>query len=371
MNINDQMSELAAMGSREYTPSDDLVASLVAKTRRARVTRQSATAVAGAVSAIAVGAVGLQVYSAAKDDPAFRDRNMINNKDGLTPIEIYRARFGGENPTRDYESTDLSDIINRLREAAISPEKPTTVLPASGDSTPPPQSTQPATPATPTTPATQKPGAAELLAQCKADHPDQAYKTYNCTTGAWVIKDGYYKDPESGTYYACDGQPDYTGYYYSCASAEYLPESGWFWFGNDHFYQNIQWTDAATGAVSWGNWSGTSWGWDRKAVLTSGPTDPDYDSYVYMGSNATWSGSTCSGVTSTKWGAQVKASCLPEGKVAATGKTYKMNDGYAWVLVNQSLTWHDCLGIFADPANPPEGWEWDGSRWVEVTPPTT
>lgn len=357
MNINDQMSELATMGSRQYTPSDDLVASLVSKTRRARVTRQSATAVAGAVSAIAVGTVGIQVYSAAKDDPAFRDRNMINNKDGLTPIEIYRARFGGENPTREYESTDLSDIIDRLREAAINPDKPGTVLPASGGTTTPPKTTT-------------KPSSAELLAQCKADHPDQTYKTYNCTTGTWEVKDGYYKDPDSGTYYACTDQPDYTGYYYSCASGEYVPESGWFWFGNGHFYQNIQWTDAATGVVSWGNWSGTSWGWEKKAILTSGATDPEYNSYVYMGSNATWSGSTCSGVTSTKWDAQVKASCLPENKVAATGKTYKMNDGYAWVLVNQSLKWHDCLGIFADPANPPAGWDWDGSNWVEVPPPS-
>ena len=352
MNINEQMRELAAVGGVAYAPSDDLIASLVNRTRRVRATRQSAATLASAIGAVALGIVATHAYNAAKDDPALRDRNIINNKDGLSQIELYRAKFGQENPTRTYQSTDLSDIIDRLKDAARPPSapQPTTVQPASGGND---------------KPAPEAPKV-DPIAQCKADHPPKAHATYDCTKHTWVTNPGWYKDPDSGTYYKCSAQPAYEGYSYDCSKGAYVPASGYFMLGNGHIYKNIQWTDAATGVVSWGNWSGTAWGWENKAVFTSSANDRDYDSYVYMGSYATWSGSTCTGVEKTKWGAQMKASCLPESAVAATGKTYKMHDGVAWVLVNQSLTWHSHFGEFKDPANPPPGWCWDGNNWAAV-----
>lgn len=359
MNINEQLHELATAGGVAYAPSDDLVASLLSKTRRVRATRQSAATLASAIGAVALGMAATQAYNAAKEDPAFRDRNIINNKDGLSQIELYRAKFGQENPTRTYESTDLSDIIDKLRQAAkppTPPTKPTTVLPASGGTT--------------TTKPSGGSSGGDPYAQCKADHPPKPYKTYDCKTGQWVVNAGWYKDPDSGQYYECTNQPAYEGYTYDCSKGAYVPKSGYFLLGNGHIYKNILWTDAATGQTSWGNWSGTGWGWDNKAVRTSGSSDTYYDDYVYMGSNASWSGSTCVGVERTKWNAPMKASCMPEFKVAASGKTYKMKDGIAWVLMNPSLKWHDVLCEFADPANPPAGWTWDGAQWVEVTATT-
>src|SRR5690606_13278580 len=136
---------------------------------------------------------------------------------------------------------------------------------------------------------------ADALAKCKADNPPKAYATYDCAKQKWVVNPGWYKDPDSGSYYQCSAQPAYDGYTYDCSKGKYVPKSGYFLLGNGHIYKNIQWTDATTGVVSWGNWSGTSWGWEKKAVFTSGPTDLDYDYYVYMGNYATWSGSTCTG----------------------------------------------------------------------------
>lgn len=125
MNINEQMSELATSGGLAYAPSDDTIANLLGRTKRARATRQSVATIATTVSALALGIGAAQAYSAAKDDPAFRDRNIINNKDGLTPIELYRAKFGADNPTRTYDSqVDLSSIIEELKAAAQADPKP-------------------------------------------------------------------------------------------------------------------------------------------------------------------------------------------------------------------------------------------------------
>lgn len=290
MNINEQMSELATAGGLAYAPSEDTIADLLGRTRRARATRQSAASLAATIGAMALGLGAAQAYNAAKNDPAFRDRNIINNKDGLTPIEQYRAKFGADNPTRTYESqVDLSSIIDKLKAAAQTQPKPpstTTTQPASGGSAPK---------------TTQSSGTTGVdpYAQCKADHPERPYKYYDCAKAQWIIRDGWYKDPANGTYYECTNQPAYVGYTYNCSTQKYVPKAGYFWFGNGSVYKTITWTDAATGATALGNWSGTgNWGgWDQKAILVaSGSTT--YSEYKYMGSDATWSGSTCTG---TEW----------------------------------------------------------------------
>jgi len=366
MNINEQMLELAQMGGLAYAPTDDLISSLLAKTRRVRAARQSTATLVGTVGALAIGIAAAQAYSAAKDDPAFRDRNVINNKNGLTPIELYRAKFGNENPTRAYDSgVDLSSIIAKLKAAAAAggsyPNGSSAAQPA--QQTPPQQVvTKPATPST-TAPA-------DPYATCKADHPDQAYKSYDCSTGKWVIKAGWYKDPANSSYYQCSAQPAYVGYTYDCGTGKYVAKDGYFWFGNGSVYQAITWVDAATGVSSTGNWSGTgNWGgWDLKAILLD-PGSKTYREYVYMGSNATWSGSTCTGVTTSLFGTTVQASCLPNWKVDAAGLPNHWDGSIVWIPLDHNLRWNACLCEFDDPSNPPAGWTWDGSSWVSTPAP--
>ncbi len=362
MNINEQMHELGSMGGLAYAPSDDLISSLLSKTKRVRAVRQSTTTLIGTVGAMVIGIAAVQAYSAAKDDPAFRDRNVINNKNSLTPIELYRAKFGNDNPTRSIDSgIDLSSIIAKLKASAASGGS--TPKGGSGQqAAPPPVVVKPATPGN-TAPATNPP--TDPYAQCKKDNPEQPYKYYDCASGKWVIKAGWYKDPANATYYQCSAQPAYVGYTYDCALGKYVAKDGYFGFGNGGFYPIITWLDAATGISSTGNWSGSNppGGWEKKAILVD-PGAKWYSEYVFMGNSATWSGTTCTGKSDVMAGTNWNASCLPEWKVSATGKTYKMSGGIAWILDNQSLRWHPSLSIWADPAAPPSGWTWDGSAWV-------
>lgn len=322
MNINDQMQELATMGGRAYAADDDLVASLLSRTKRARATRKSASVMAGTVGALALGLVAAQVYAATKNDPAFRDRNLINNNDNLTPIELYRAKYGKDTPTRNVDSAvDLTSIIDKLKAAAQAPQAP-------GPSTEKPPSTTTTTTKPPAT--TTKPP----------------------------------KDEGGGS--TCTPPESMPGATWDCTESKWIPNVGYFMFGNGHVYQNIQWTDAATGVTSWGNWSGTSWGWEKKAIFTDGSSDTYTDTYQYMGGYASWSGTTCAGVTK-KWdNAKFKASCLRSDRVPG-GIATSNYDGIEWVLIDTHMKWHDVNCQYEDPANPPAGWMWDGSQWVEVT----
>ncbi len=370
MNINEEMSELATSGGLAYAPSDDTIADLLGRTKRARAKRQSVATIATTVSAMALGLGAAQAYSAAKDDPAFRDRNIINNRDGLTPIELYRAKFGADNPTRTYDSqVDLSSIIHKLKAAAQADPKPPsvkTVQPASSGSSGNTSSSSGSTSSSSGTTTV------DPYAQCKADHPDKPYKYYDCAKEKWVVRDGWYKDPASGSYYECANQPAYTGYTYNCSTNKYAPESGYFWFGNGSVYKTITWTDAATGATALGNWSGTgNWGgWDQKAIMVAAGAKT-YSEYKYMGGDATWSGSTCTGKTASKYGATMKLSCLPTWKAEALG----FNNGSPkvsndWILVDTDLKWFSPECRYADPASPPAGWTWTGTEWVEAAPPS-
>lgn len=331
MNINDQMRELATVGGREYTPSIETISSLLQKTRRARAARQSTATIAGTMGAMALGLAAAQAYSAAKDDPAFRDRNIIDNKDGLSPIEQYHAKFGKDNPTRSLESkVDLSSIIDKLKASANAGGGKPGTQPGS----------QPAKPgtSTPTKPAGSggtKPSTPPVdpYAQCKKDHPAYEGATFDCATETWTAAPGY------------------------------------FMFGNGHIYKAVNWTDSATGLSALGNWSGTSYGWETKAIQVS-PGANYYSEKVYMGGNATWTGSTCTGVTKFKstWNATMQASCMTKSQVAATGMDFQWDGERAWVLLEANKKWHDCTNQYEDINNPPEGWTWNGSGWVETVP---
>lgn len=337
MNINEELRELATVGGGEYAPSADTIASLLGKTRRARVARQSTATIAGTMGALALGIVAAQAYSAAKDDPAFRDRNIIN-KDGRSPIELYHAKYGQDNPTRSLESkVDLSSIIDKLKASAAASTVQPAIQPAAPPANKPAAGAAPATTKTVAPPATTKPTTPPTDTKtCEQKYPSYEGAKYDCTAQKWVVSDGY------------------------------------FMFGNDHVYKTVTWTDAATGVSTLGNWSGSKWGWENKAIqVKSG--DKYYASYVYMGSNATWNGSSCTGATITKWNARMQASCLQKDQVAATGKAYQWDKGQsiAWVLLDTNKKWFDCTGRYEDPANPPAGYMWDGSAWVEDTPVVT
>ena len=90
MNINQEMHSLGNIGSDSYQATDELIEQLLGRARRVRAVRQGAATVVSAVGALALGAVAVQAIDAANDDPAFRDRNIINDKSGLTPIEKFR-----------------------------------------------------------------------------------------------------------------------------------------------------------------------------------------------------------------------------------------------------------------------------------------
>ena len=130
--------------------------------------------------------------------------------------------------------------------------------------------------------------------------------------GQRIINAGSYKGPATSSYDQCSAQPAYVGYTYDCNAGRYAAKDGYFWFGNGSAYPAITWVDAAAGASSLGNWSGSgnSGGWDVK-VIQLDPGSKTYREYVYMGNNATWSGTTCTGILRTISGAAMHVSCLP------------------------------------------------------------
>ncbi len=327
MTLKQQMNDLGELGGASYEPSDAMIASLLGRTKRVRAVRQSASTAVTTLGVVAVGFAAVQAYQATKNDPAFHDRNIIDKKDNLTPIEQYRAKYGQENPTRDSDVTiDLGKIIALLEEAAL--KDPT--MPGSGEQPQTPQNTAPAKPTTDTPKETTKPS--EPGSTCSK--PAVTGATYNCDTGQYVANDG------------------------------------WFMFGNGAFYQTVKWTDAATGLQAWGNWSGTGKGWDQKAIFLSSSTDKEYDYYQYLGDQVTWSGTTCNGITKTKYNAPVKVSCMPHWMVDSTGKEHFEHGGIVYIVTDANYKWHPDRGQYENITAPPAGWTWNGSAWVTTSTPS-
>ncbi len=91
-----------------------------------------------------------------------------------------------------------------------------------------------------------------------------------------------------------------------------------------------------------------------------------------MAGDATWNGSTCTGKTASKYGANLKLSCLPTWKVESLGfNNGSPNIGNDWILLDTHLKWFDPECTYADPANPPVGWTWTGTAWSEVVAATS
>src|SRR5690606_1516416 len=226
---------------------------------------------AGSLGAIALGAVAVQAVNASKDDPSFRDRNIVEDRSNLTPIEKFRAQFGDENPVREVEPiVDVKQIIADLKAAAAAEAKLKDPGSSTDGSTKDTGGTAPAKP---------KPTGEACVAK---DHPTYEGKTWDCATGSWVIKSGWFWDDYAGDTVRCNAQINYPDKSYNCSKGKWIAKTGYFLFSDDVFYKTITWTDAATGQSVTGNYSP---GW-KKAIWAK-PTENDYREYNYVKDNGT------------------------------------------------------------------------------------
>lgn len=301
MNINDQMNQLGQVGGIGYSANDAAVDGLVRRTRSARGRRQIVAGLIGSVGAVALGIVGAQLFANIdEEDAGMRDRAIDNDYAFLDVAwsERYGEDYTGLGATQD----DLNKAWDELQAGAL--VKPEVVSP---------------------------------VEEPKVESTSCSYEEK--TVDGWVK----IKSPETGCQWKKDHQVE-------------TPEipAGSFLFGNGHVYVCGTWTDAATGTVSRGAWSGTDWGWEKKAIICN-PSDPYWYSYKYMGDDATWSGNTCVGDIIEHLGAPHQLSCL-EG-------TYK-------VMNNSAYGWSTAHGWYYLKTSPPAGYEWNGSDFVPIPEPT-
>lgn len=342
VNINQEMEYLGHVGARSYTPSDELIDQLISRTKRARAVRQGAVSVMSVVGTLALGAAAVQAVNAAKDDPAFRDRNLINDRSQLTPIEKFRAQYGNDLPSRTLESTvDIDKIYQELK-AAAQANAELKDLEGQGDET------------------------AGSAADCTAkDHPSKAYKVWDCAKGDWVVKSGWYYDKHAGDYYQCSSPYSHPFGYYDCKKGKWRINNGWFEFG-DKVFQIITWKDKATGQTSTGNYIPD---YDKMAFAAPGTNWAD--GYRHLEGNATWNAAAqeCVGVTKTIKNAPFQFSCLKDEQIThdngSGGKVAKN-----WILKDNRYMWHSGHQKYYCIDAPPSGWTWDGSQWVETPPPS-
>lgn len=355
MNINKEMHSLGQAGSNGYNPSEAMIDQLLHRAQRARAVRQGTTALVGSLGAIALGAVAVQAVNASKDDPAFRDRNIVEDRSKLTPIEKFRAQFGEDNPVREVEPiVDVKQIIADLKAAAAAEAALKDPGTDSGEQ-PPKDNTAPA-------PTKPKPTGEPCVAK---DHPTYAYKTWDCATGSWVVKSGWFWDKYANDYKQCTAQVSYVDKSYDCSKGKWVAKTGYFLFSDDIIYKTITWTDAATGQSVTGNYSP---GWDK--AIWAKPSENYYREYNHLQGKGTFSGTTCTGITSTIKGAPFQYSCLPSSLNSNNnGSGGKV--GKEWVLTDSRYKWHPTDKWYYCIDTPPAGWTWDGSQWVATPPPSS
>jgi len=117
MSMRDSIKSLGGSGASSYVANDMVVDQLVARTRRTRAVRQASTTLVSAISAITLGVLAAQLFVSNVEDPAFRDRNLIND-DASTSIQQFYDRFGGI-PSRANEPVDLTEVKVALKAAAV------------------------------------------------------------------------------------------------------------------------------------------------------------------------------------------------------------------------------------------------------------
>lgn len=371
MNINEQMNQLGQIGSVGYAPSDATVEQLLGRTRRARAVRQGSAALVGSVSAVGLGVVGAQAFVALtnQDDPAFRDRNLIEND--LPSYFDFNEKFGEGYTGSDKATDDFWDKF--YEELNIAAKIEAEHLKEQG-STEQPKTEEPKAPS------------------CETVEYEYKYKS-PATGCEWKIKDGWVKDPWTDTYVECVGSVAANHSpvgYYNCDLGRWNLATGYFQFGNGEIYKCENWTDAATGtvfqaAISNNPVSGSFNGeWAYKVIDCS--TTKTYTStvndYRYYGNALTsWSGNVCTGKTGNPWSAPHRVSCLSYNALktlygAWSGDNggnhpWTQKNGDLWVLQNANYKWLGECGRYYDSTNPgswPEGWTWNGSSWTYTAP---
>lgn len=323
MNINEQMHELGHMGSVTYAPSDDVVDRLLARTKRARAIRQGGSALVGTVGAIALGAITVQVIVATKNEPAFRDRNLIEDTSKLS--SIFEKRYGGIPVNIQENTVDLAPIIESLNVAAQK-EKELAELKRKEAEAAKKKAEEEAAAA-----AAAKKKAEQEAADKEKDKNEDKEGDDSC-----LAKYPYNKYPYK---------------YKDCDTHKWITKNGYFEFGGDYF-PVISWTDAATGGSATGNWISS-----HNKVAFAKPHENYVRDYKHFDSYTTWSGSTCVGKTKVKWNAPHQLSCL-----ITNGGT----EGTDWFLQDSAYKWLGAKGNYYLPSDPPSGWTWDGSAWVET-----
>jgi hypothetical protein len=347
MNINQELHSLGQTGSNGYDPTDEMINQLLHRAQRARAVRQSTVALVGSLGAIALGAVAVQAVNAAQDDPAFRDRNIVEDRSNLTPIEKFRAQFGNDNPVREVEPiVDVKQIIADLKAGAEA--EAGLKEPGSGEETKPEDGTAPTKP---------KPTEEACVAK---DHPNYPAKTWDCATGSWVVKPGWFWDQYANDYKQCNAQVAYLDKSYDCSKGKWVAKNGFFEFGGA-FYPIITWTDAATGKTATGNYLSSH----NKVAFAALNTNWVAD-YKHFDGNASWSGTTCYGIDATIKGAPFKYSCLQPWQTGHdNGSGGKVSND--WIAQQPDLyKWHSEHKVYYCIDTPPAGWTWDGTGWVAV-----
>jgi hypothetical protein len=269
VNINEQMNQLGQLGTVGYDPTDAVVEALLGRTRRARVVRQGSAALIGSVGAVGLGILGARIFVNLNDadDPALRDRNLIDNDFAFLDMpwnDRYSEDYTGLDKTRE----EILAAWNSLHaSAAETPQTPTATTEA---------------PAAPNTP--------------KPATPSCTYEEHEWNGGT------KWRSPDSN----CEW-----------VYPEPVVPAGWIDFGGT-LGQCKNYYDVATGATVWAAFIDAGESYKKIVRCEGGPTDYWSGSYQYIyngpaggGWHATLSGTTCTGFENTVGNDVYQYSCKP------------------------------------------------------------
>lgn len=381
MNMNEQMNQLGEIGSGGYSPSSDIVDQLTSKARRKRAARQGGAAGIGAVAAITLGVVGANFFinDAPEDDPAFRDRNVIENELNDSLFNRYGQYPGYTNDTKDEIEQIYEELYAAQQIQAELLEKQKAAEEAQAAEKAAKEAAEKAAKE-----AAEKAAAEEDSGSTppSCDTIDKGYKYKSVDTGCeWKYRDNWYEDTISNSWEECSASgygDSYAAGKYNCNTNSWVLNTNYFVFNSTgEIYKCIQYADAASGTASWGAWSnnneggGDVHGYDNKMIECS-PGRTTSNSYVYVGSGA-YSGGTCTGPVETKKGAPHRLSCDKD----KTGGAHGTNE---WYLADSNYKWFDYGWFFPGCSTEKyfhksdtvehEGrtFVWSDGEWVETTP---
>jgi hypothetical protein len=279
MSINDQMNDLGRIGAGGYVPSDDMVSTLLTRTRRARAVRHGSTAIVGSVGAVVLSVLAVQVVSATDNDPALQDDGLaddglLNDGDDIAPVvKDFNDIYGDDIPTKIHEPVDLTPIIEKLEAAAQREADEAAAKKAEEEA------------------AAKKKAADEAAAAKKKESDASKDSTYDKKKAQWSVEE-------------CEAKhsyDDYEGKYLDCDKNQWFAKPGYILF--DGVHKIGTWTDAATGK----QYYGVPFPHYSKVAIAASLDATDV--YWHYTNDATWDGTTCNGVTKTVDDKTMRQSC--------------------------------------------------------------